>query len=761
MRPVRMPALVAGLALAAALPAMAQPVSYHREVRPILERNCLACHACYDAPCQLKMEDAAGLDRGASQEAVYAAARLKDQEPSRLHFDEPDTAAWRRRGFESVLEGGEASLLAKMLELGRHNTMRPDAPIPEDIVTGLHRKTECARASSFEDYAAKHPQEGMPLAVAPLSDPEYTTLQAWLRQGASMDDDPGVPPLSATEASLVEAWEDFLNGESLREKLMGRYLYEHLYLGHLLLEGEASRRPFQLVRSSTPPGSPPAPVSAVRPNYPPRGEFWYRLRPVSGTIVHKTHITYPLGPEKLDRYRELFLDPDWDVDALPEYRRDASANPFETFRAIPAESRYRFMLDDALFFVRTFIRGPVCRGQIATDVIEDHFYALFQTPETDRFLHDPEYAERQLPNLYLPGREGWALDVRPPWLRAEMRYHKARDEAYEDAPGFGWDHLWTGNQDALLTVFRHHDSATVERGLVGEVPENTWVMDYPLFERIYYLLVVNFNVFGRAQHQVSTRLYFDTLRAEAEVNYLRFLPAKVRKPLRKSWYRGWGAGIKRMLMYPAVSTDAETTIDFHREDPRKTFTRELLSRAAHLAPRADHLNRCDAKPCVDRGVSAAQQRVEGELQRLTNLSGSRAPFLLELPELTWIRVTAGGEGEDYAYALTRDREHQSVAFMMGEESRLEPQRDRLTLVRGPLGSYPNFMFAVPREEVHTFVDGLLRVRGKETFLHMVEAFGVRRMHPEFWDHFHFFTDWMKEHDPLEAGVYDANRYANF
>ncbi len=48
---------------------------------------------------------------------------------------------------------------------------------------------------------------------------------------------------------------------------------------------------------------------------------------------------------------------------MPGYGLHRRANPFETFEAIPAEARYRFMLDDAEYFVRTFIRGPVCRGR--------------------------------------------------------------------------------------------------------------------------------------------------------------------------------------------------------------------------------------------------------------------------------------------------------------------------------------------------------------------------------------------------------------
>jgi uncharacterized membrane protein len=30
-------------------------ISYNDSVRPILQRRCVVCHGCYDAPCQLKL----------------------------------------------------------------------------------------------------------------------------------------------------------------------------------------------------------------------------------------------------------------------------------------------------------------------------------------------------------------------------------------------------------------------------------------------------------------------------------------------------------------------------------------------------------------------------------------------------------------------------------------------------------------------------------------------------------------------------------
>ena len=131
-----------------------------------------------------------------------------------------------------------------------------------------------------------------------------------------------------------------------------------------------------------------------------------------------------------------------------------------------------------------------------------------------------------------------------------------------------------------------------------------------------------------------------------------------------------------------------------------------------------------------------------------------------LPEVSFLRVDMEGD-EDLAYTLVRNRAHMSVAFMMGEENRYEPEKDTVTLAAGPLGSYPNFIFRVQLHEIETFAEGLLHVRDEEGFERIVEAFGVRRTDPRLWRDFHFFTKWMKRRNPREAGLYDLNRYENF
>jgi hypothetical protein len=89
------------------------------------------------------------------------------------------------------------------------------------------------------------------------------------------------------------------------------------------------------------------------------------------------------------------------------------------------------------------------------------------------------------------------------------------------------DHVWSGegtNGNAGLTVFRHFDNASVVEGLVGGPPQTAWVVGYALLERIHYLLVAGFDVFGNVGHQLQMRTYMDFLRMEAEHNLLLLLP---------------------------------------------------------------------------------------------------------------------------------------------------------------------------------------------------------------------------------------------
>lgn len=740
----------------------APAISYTRDIQPIFTEKCVACHACYDSACQLNLGSGEGAARGATKALVYDGDRSQASKPTRLFYDAFGKTAWQREGFTSVLDaqGSQAALMARMLELGHRRTpLKPNGKLPDDIVLGLNRENMCPLPEEFDTYADVHPNEGMPLAVTGLSDQQYQTLQRWLAAGAPIDQQ-GLAP-SAQEAAQVLQWENLLNTPGARESLVARWLFEHLFIAHIYFEGGEPGHFFQWVRSRTPSGQPIDLINSRRANDDPGTRVYYRLWPIQGVIVHKTHITYPLSAAKMERVKSLFYSGDWQATALPGYGPGRRANPFETFEAIPARARYQFMLDNAEYFVRTFIRGPVCRGQIATDVIRDNFWALFQAPDHDLYITDARYRGKATPLLAMPGQNDDVGSVLSLWLKYRDKrneYEALRRHSYANLPAPSWSTLWAGNDNALLSIFRHFDSASVNKGLIGEIPQTLWLFDYPLLERTYYQLVVNFDVFGNVSHQAQTRLYFDLIRNGAELNFLRLMPANSRDDFLDDWYQNSGK-VKLWMDYESIDDDKPTGLILDKNDPKRDFVKQLLNRYGDLNASPDPINRCVGAYCSRPGIAPALRDAEQALSRLTSRPAAGLRVIEQLPEATMLRIeTRSGQRE--FYSLLRNRAHSNVAFMLGEASRYQPGLDTVTIYPGVLSSYPNFMFNIPAEQVPEFVAAMENAKDAHRFEKIVDRWGIRRSHPQFWQYFHDLSTYIRETTPVEEGVLDMNRYEN-
>ena len=739
----------------------APAISYTRDIQPIFTEKCVACHACYDSACQLNLGSAEGAARGASKVPVYDGERSQATPTTRLFYDAFGKQAWQQKGFYSVLDaqGSQAALMARMLELGHNAPLQPNAKLPDDIVLGLNRENMCAMPGEFNAYAGAHPREGMPLAVTGLTDQQYQTLQRWLASGAPIDEQ-GLAP-SAKEVLQVQQWENLFNQPGARESLVARWLFEHLYLAHIYFENGEPGHFFQWVRSRTPSGQPIDLIATRRPNDDPGTQVYYRLWPVQGVIVHKTHITYPFSAAKMARIKALFYAGNWQVNALPGYGPGRRANPFDTFEAIPAKARYQFMLDNAEYFVRTFIRGPVCRGQIATDVIRDNFWALFQDPDHDLYITDARYRGQATPLLAMPGQNDDVGSVLSLWLAYRDKrneYEALRRDSYADLPPPNWSSLWAGNDNALLSIFRHFDSASVTKGLIGEVPQTMWLFDYPLLERTYYQLAVNFDVFGNVSHQAQTRLYFDLIRNGAEQNFLRLMPADSRDGYMDDWYQNSGK-LKLWLDYEAIDDDKPTGLHLSENDPKRDFASQLLSRYGDLNASPDPINRCSGAYCSRDAIDPALQEAEQALSRLTSRPAAGLKVIDQLPEATMLRIETAG-GQRVVYSMVRNRAHSNVAFLLGEAYRYQPGLDTVTIYPGVLSSYPNFMFNIPALEVPEFVAQMEQAHDAKRFEKIVDRWGVRRSHPLFWQYFHDLSQYIRETTPVEEGVLDMNRYEN-
>jgi hypothetical protein len=599
----------------------------------------------------------------------------------------------------------------------------------------------------------------MPYGTARLAPAEADAIARWVRAGAPPSPEPALAP---TLRASLDAWETFLNGDSLKERVVARYLYEHWFLAHLYFADAPAGPFFRLVRSRSAPGAPVDEIATRRPyDDPGVARVWYRLVPRDAARLHKTHIVYALGPARMTRLRELFLGDDWSATKLPSYEREVASNPFESFAEIPAGARYRFLLDDARYFVMTFIRGPVCYGQVAVNVIEDRFFVAFLDPARDLSVTRPELLAQAAPLLALPAEEGSRFVPGKLWLdynAKQVRYLDLRAKAYREAvpQGASLDWIWDGdgsNRNAQLTVFRHFDSAAVVYGFVGPWPKTAWVIDFPILERIYYDLVAGFDVFGNVTHQIATRLYMDHLRMQSEDTFLTFLPEAAREPLRASWYVGATRQVEYFLVDRLRSKGVGTQIRFKSAEPADELLGLIVARGGESSGPPDLLNRCATPPCERSDASADERAAERALRRL---SGGRGPWVAPLPELSVVHL----RGSRGVYSIAHDVAHTNVAFMFGEDERLVPADDTVTIARGVAGSYPNFVFDVPPTEMEAFVDALLAVRAPGDLRAVAARWGVRRTSPRFWATIDRIQAELAEADPTEASLFDLNRYKN-
>jgi hypothetical protein len=756
-----------------------EPISYIDQVKPILEQRCTVCHGCYDAPCQLKLSSIDGITRGASKQLVYDGARIFGTEPTRLNIDATTTEQWRAKKFHPVLNESnqgentpaqnlEQSVLYKLL---RQKQLHPQARVgmlSEEFDLGLNRAQVCPTVDEFQQYAEDHPSWGMPYAMPNLSDQEYKTLVQWLAQGS-----PASPPVASHKHSQeqIHQWESFFNGGSNKQKLVSRYLYEHLFQAHIHFADTPAREFYRLVRSTTPPGQPIVEIPSLRPyDDPGASPFYYRLRNYPASIVAKDHVVYELSPQKMSRYKELFYTPDYEVSELPSYDARIAANPFKVYEAIPPNMRYRFLLDNAKFFIEGFIKGPVCRGQIALSVIENQFWVFFFNPDHYLKTDDADFLRSFSNDLKIPSELGDTLNLTAAWTEYKgklQQYEKAKRENFANLTrqkdlSQSMELLWNGdgnNPNAALTIFRHFDSASVNFGLAGDYPETAWVIDYPLLERIHYLLVAGFNVYGNVGHQLNTRLYMDFLRTDGEDSFLAFLPANKRKIIRDSWYVGVLEKLEKAVDKNGRWLQQELVTGYQTDDPQRELYQQLEAHLGPMAASSGLLKRCNTKPCEPTSESNAEQTADSAMLKVGEIKGS---ILQVFPDLAFVRIRNGDSKQGFAYTLIRNKAYKTISSLhdSNDDDRRDTQSDTLTIMKGLQGSYPNFFFDIELAQADEFADRYAKIKNRKDYEIFVDRFGIRRTHTDFWQISDWFQNYYAQQNPVTSGLFDLNRYQN-
>ncbi|MBT8128131.1 MAG: fatty acid cis/trans isomerase [Gammaproteobacteria bacterium] len=751
-----------------------ETLSYDEQVRPVLESRCVVCHGCYDAPCQLKLSSPEGIDRGGNKKKVYNGARITADDPTRLFIDATTTEEWRNKAFHPVLNEGDANPLTNledsvMYRMLRQKQLYPQARtgvLSDDFDVSLDRAQTCPTLAEFDEYAAEHPKGGMPYAMPNLDRDEYNTLVYWLAQGAPMPED---KQPSKAAAKQVERWETFLNGNSNKERLVGRYLYEHLFQAHLHFDGTEDREFYRLVRSSTPPGQAVEIIPTRRPYHDPAGSVYYRIVRLQGSIVAKTHMVYELSEKRMQRYKQLFIEPDYEVAGLPSYDSVTASNPINTFAAIPVKLRYKFLLDDAKFFIEGFIKGPVCRGQVALNVIEDQFWVVFFDPDAEIMALDDEFLNASADYLASPSEledNFRLLGSQTHYKKLFQKYIQMKEEHVKDFDPLNIEDamrfIWKGdgnNPNAALTIFRHMDSASVNYGFIGDYPETAWIIDYSVLERIHYLLVAGFDVYGNLGHQLNTRLYMDFLRTEGEDYFLAFLPVDTRLALRKEWYQGIRKSNKEDEG-DLTWLHKELVSGYQTDDHQLELYQKLEDYLGPLRGDDDYINRCTAEKCKPN-ASQAILRVDRAMQQASRMDGIIVQYL---PDVAFVRVRMGGKPEeDLAYSMISNKAYKSVTSMFAGEKlgdRRDYEHDTQTVVRWLEGAYPNFFYEVGLDDIENFVNEYGAINDNTDYEIFVARYGVRRTSDDFWEHADWFNEQYAREEPRLSGIYDLNRYQN-
>lgn len=746
---------------------------FNQQVKPIIENRCVVCHGCYDAPCQLKLNSPEGIMRGANPELVYNGTRILASTPNRLGIDATSTEQWRERGFHTILNersqtaaiNSQNSVMYQMLALKQAH---PDASddggplLSDDITLGLDREQQCTTRQGFNEFAQQHPLWGMPYALPALSEEEHNTLSEWIKSGAPMSLPAELP---AAIAKQRDQWEQFLNQDSLKQQLASRYIYEHWYLGNLYFsdlplftKAEPAQRPeyfFKLVRSATPPGLPISPIATRRPyDDPAVKRVYYRLQLNPASIVAKNHMPYRLNQERMDWLTALFIDPDYKVEKLPGYDTEIAANPFVAFRDLPVGSRYRFMLQEAQYTIMGFIKGPVCRGQVALNVIDDHFWVFFSDPSNEDDEYVAEFLDQQSSNLRLPGEAESNSGIVTNWLKysyLQGQYLKAKRDIlkkYSDPTNkFDTRLIWDGekqNPNAALTVFRHFDSSTVVKGLAGQHPKTAWVITYPLLERIHYLLVAEFDVYGNIGHQLLTRLYMDFLRMEGEFNFLAFLPQQHRIELADYWYRDTSDEVKEFLVAHGKQMIRDPDIHYSTDNPKAELFEQLKQ---HLGA------------ALDEKYSLQQHLKPEQLDIVSPVNNIRGVAANLMPEMSLLMVD-GYLGQQQLFSIIRNSGHSNINGLLTEDDNRLFEEDYLTLVPGVLGSYPGAMYRVSAFRLPDLVADLNNMEDEEDYRRFADHYGVRRTNSSFWHHSDQVHNEFFKQDPLNAGLLDFNRLEN-
>jgi hypothetical protein len=110
--------------------------------------------------------------------------------------------------------------------------------------------------------------------------------------------------------------------------------------------------------------------------------------------------------------------------------------------------------------------------------------------------------------------------------------------------------------------------------------------------------------------------------------------------------------------------------------------------------------------------------------------------------------------------LLRNSAHSNVSELFKEEDSRLLDEDTVTLVPGFLGAYPNAFYRLGIHQLPQFIATVKKLDSTAAYTDLTMRFAVRRTNPQFWAHSDTLHAAYRQGFPVEAGLFDLNRFEN-
>jgi hypothetical protein len=249
----------------------------------------------------------------------------------------------------------------------------------------------------------------------------------------------------------------------------------------------------------------------------------------------------------------------------------------------------------------------------------------------------------------------------------------------------------------------------------------------------------------------------DHLRVEGESYFLDFLPATARQEVMQSWYQG--IDLKKIDYY---SSALPAKISFVTDEPKRELIEYVVNRhiisATNIAFDAVNYER---KNVVYRGLPDKNATMDDVLKAFRAISKPGTPFFTLMNDhniqVAYMRVRLKN-GKDHAVSIVINQWHSNVTHMYSEKAELDASKNSADFIGGLIGSYPNYFFDVREEDLPDFFDVVAHFDKSPESYKRLAKYGVNRAEDRLWDVYDWFQKRFYEDEPVNAGLFDLNRY---